>query len=185
MKYIFLLSVIYFSVGGLFAQDWINKIEQPVELGQVNWLRDYDTAIELSAEKDLPIFIFFQEVPGCHTCSTFGNQVMSHPLIVEAIETHFIPLVIYNNKGGDDADILKKYKEPSWNNPVVRIVDDNGKDIVKRHSGAYDPLDVVSTIQDALLASNQIAPTYLNLLQQELSNDTKEAVLSMIKTKKK
>ena len=179
MKYIFLLSIIYFSVGGLFAQDWINKIEQPVELGQVNWLRDYDTAIELSAEKDLPIFIFFQEVPGCHTCSTFGNQVMSHPLIVEAIETHFIPLVIYNNKGGNDADILKKYKEPSWNNPVVRIVDDNGKDIVKRHSGAYDPLDVVSTIQDALLASNQIAPTYLNLLQQELSNDTKEAVLSM------
>jgi len=81
MKYIFLLSIIYFSVGGLFAQDWINKIEQPVELGQVNWLRDYDTAIELSAEKDLPIFIFFQEVPGC-MMQIFSKNIRNHHGII-------------------------------------------------------------------------------------------------------
>jgi len=161
------------------AQEWTLKIEQPTELGQVHWLRDYDSALRQSAEKGLPVFMFFQEVPGCHTCTKFGNQVMSHPLIVEAIETHFVPLVIYNNKGGDDAKVLKKYNEPSWNNPVVRIINSKGKDIVKRHSGAYNPVEVVSTIQNALLASNQITPTYLQLLQEELSDNTEEAVLSM------
>ena len=162
-----------------YAQDWTQKIDQPIELGQVHWLRDYDQALAQSAVKDLPVFMFFQEVPGCHTCSTFGNEVMSHPLIVEAIEAHFVPLVIYNNKGGSDGEILKKYKEPTWNNPVVRIVNSKGKDIVKRHSGAYEPSAVVNTIQNALLASNQIAPHYLNLLHQELSDHTEEAVLSM------
>jgi len=175
------ISIIVFCLSSMvmMAQDWTKRINQPIELGQVHWLRDYDDALKQAAEKDLPVFIFFQEVPGCHTCSTFGNQVMSHPLIVEAIETHFVPLVIYNNKGGADAEVLKKYKEPTWNNPVVRILNAKGKDIVKRHSGAYDPAQVVITIQNALLASNQVTPNYLDLLQTELSDSTEEAILSM------
>lgn len=179
MKNIIAIITICMITVDTYAQEWLQKIDQPVELGQVHWLRDYDEALTRSEEKNLPVFMFFQEVPGCHTCSTFGNEVMSHPLIVEAIETHFIPLVVYNNKGGSDARVLKKYNEPTWNNPVVRIVNSNGTDIVKRHSGAYEPSAVVITIQNALLASNQIAPKYLNLLQQELSDYTEEAVLSM------
>ena len=108
MKNILSILVICLSSISMFAQDWIQKIDQPIELGQVHWLRDYDAALKQSAEKDLPVFMFFQEVPGCHTCSTFGNRVMSHPLIVEAIETYFVPLVIFNNKGGADAKSLKK-----------------------------------------------------------------------------
>ena len=176
-----ILSIVFLSLitNVTIGQSWMQKINQPVELGQVHWLRDYDEALAQSVTNDLPVFMFFQEVPGCHTCSTFGNDIMSHPLIIEAIETHFIPLVIYNNKGGADAKILKKYKEPSWNNPVIRIVNSEGRDIVKRHSGSYKPSAIVSTIQNALLASNQITPNYINLLQQELSDNKEEAVLSM------
>lgn len=123
--------------------------------------------------------MFFQEVPGCGTCSTFGHQVMSHPLIVEAIESHFVPLIIYNNKHVTDATVLKKYKEPSWSNPVIRVVDDMGIDIIPRHAGAYDPAQVVTTIQNALLADHQMIPNYLTLLSSELDNHTAEAVLSM------
>lgn len=179
MNKILILIIFCLSSVIIEAQDWIQQIDQPIELGQVHWLRDYDEAITQSSSKDLPVLIFFQEVPGCHTCSTFGKEVMSHPLIVEAIETYFVPLVIYNNKGGTDGKVLKKYNELSWNNPVIRVVNNNGKDIVKRHAGAYDSSTVINTILDALLASNQIAPKYLNLLQQELSGLTEEAVLSM------
>ncbi len=38
--------------------------DQPVELGDVNWLRDLDSAVSSSKEKDKPIAILFQEVPG-------------------------------------------------------------------------------------------------------------------------
>lgn len=154
----------------------------PVELGKVNWNRNYENALDLSKEKGLPVFILFQEVPGCATCSTYGNEVLSHPFIVEAIESHFIPLVIYNNKGGDDAKVLKHYREPSWNNPVVRIVDENGENITPRLSGNYSKSGVVELIINGMVKSNQLPPEYLNLFNEELlyqKSDNKELTLSM------
>ena len=47
--------------------------------------------------------------------------------MVEAIEDAFVPVVVFNNKGGKDAQLLKRFNEPSWNNPVVRFLDGSGK----------------------------------------------------------
>jgi hypothetical protein len=38
--------------------------QNPVELGNVSWHRDYKTAQDLAARTDRDIFLFFQEVPG-------------------------------------------------------------------------------------------------------------------------
>jgi len=38
--------------------------DQPVELGDVQWLRDLDTAVSNSSKTNKPIAILFQEVPG-------------------------------------------------------------------------------------------------------------------------
>lgn len=38
--------------------------KNPVEVGSVNWLRDYPTAIANAKKTDKPIFALFQEVPG-------------------------------------------------------------------------------------------------------------------------
>ncbi len=38
--------------------------DQPIELGDVRWLRDLDTAVANSKEQSKPIAILFQEVPG-------------------------------------------------------------------------------------------------------------------------
>lgn len=141
----------------------------PVELGKVKWLRSYDEAISKSKKECKPVLVLFQEVPGCGTCQKYGNEVLSHPLIVEAIETHFIPLAIYNNKTGADAEVLKKYNEPSWNNPVVRIVDDKGVDVVARVSGNYTSFGLVSAMTNALVKSQGKAPEYLQLLADELT----------------
>ena len=40
------------------------SVDQPVELGDVHWLRDLDTAVSDSKKEDKPIAILFQEVPG-------------------------------------------------------------------------------------------------------------------------
>jgi len=154
----------------------------PEELGKVNWLRDYEQALTKSAEEDKPVFILFQEVPGCSTCKNYGNNVLSHPFIVEAIEDEFIPLVIYNNKGGADGKVLKKYNEPTWNNPVVRVVDSKGENIVQRLNANYSQQGVTATIINALLKSNKIVPDYLHLFAEELdtkSGQLKESYVSM------
>ena len=156
--------------------------QQPVELGKVAWLRDYDVALTKSDAQDKPVFIQFQEVPGCSTCTTYGKRVLSNPLIVETIEHYFIPLAIHNNKGGRDKEILKKYNEPTWNNPVARIVDKKGKNITKRLSGNFSELAVVNLLMEGMIESAIPIPGYLELLQEELSAEsrgTQETVFSM------
>lgn len=148
-----------------------SKVEktQPEELGKVNWQRDFDSSFAEAKQSGKPIFILFQEVPGCSTCRNYGNNVLSHPLIVEAIETLFVPVVVYNNKGGKDAEMLKYFGEPSWNNPVVRIVNDSKKDILPRLNGNYSAAGLVNYMLRGLDLYNQVAPNYLEILEDELS----------------
>eukprot|EP00466_Bigelowiella_natans_P008672 jgi/Bigna1/65128/fgenesh1_kg.98_\ len=54
--------------------------------------------------------------------------------------------------GGADRRILNKYGEPTWNNPVVRFVDSNGKDIIPRKGGVYGANGISQRMKDALQA---------------------------------
>ena len=174
----FLISSFLFSTFSLL----LAATDPPVELGKVDWHRDFDKGIALSKKAQKPIFLLFQEVPGCSTCQNYGKNVLSHPLIVDAIENLFVPVAVFNNKGGEDAKILKLYGEPSWNNPVVRIVDENQKDIVKRVGGNYSQLGIVQAMVHALQAKNIAIPAYLDLLEKELlakHTDLETANLSM------
>lgn len=140
---------------------------QEKELGKVRWLRDFEVAKSHAAKSDRPIFILFQEVPGCHTCTGYGEQVLSHPLLVDAIENLFVPLAVYNNKGGKDAEMLDLFQEPSWNNPVVRIVDKNEKALTNRLAGDYTVEGLTNTLVAALKKAGKPIPTYLQLLADE------------------
>lgn len=142
---------------------------QTQELGKVSWLRNYDKAIAKAEKKNKPILLLFQEVPGCATCRNYGDNVLSHPLIVDAIENEFVPLAIYNNVGGHDKKVLEKYGEPTWNNPVVRMIDQSGRNIMERMSGNYTAAGLVSQMCLALKASGRGVPIYLDILKQELS----------------
>lgn len=143
-----------------------------MELGDVAWERDFDKGIAQSKAEDKPVFLLFQEVPGCATCRNYGANVLTHPQIVEAIETLFVPVAIFNNKRGKDAEVLKMYNEPSWNNPVVRIVDADKKNIVNRVSGNYSALGIVHAMVFALQKEEKEIPTYLQLLKQSLEAET-------------
>jgi len=141
---------------------------QPEELGDVHWLRSMAEAQKLSAKEQKPILILFQEIPGCSTCRAYGNDVLRLPMIVETIETEFIPLAIYNNKGGDDAAVLRKYGEPAWNNPVVRIVDASGDDVVPRLGSDYTAEGLAARMRQALITTTGQAPGYVRLMTEEL-----------------
>ena len=143
--------------------------DQPVELGRVHWLRSMQDAQAKSKSECKPILILFQEVPGCQTCRTYGTGVLSHPLIMEAIETYFIPLAIYNNKSGHDGEVLKRYNEPAWNNPVVRIVDEKGNDVAGRLNGNYSAHGLAEIMTNTLIKLNGKSPVFLQLLTDELA----------------
>lgn len=139
------------------------------ELGTVTWHRDFDVALRLARAQDKAVLILFQEVPGCATCRNYGHNVLSHPLMVEAIENEFIPLAIFNNKGGADGKVPQRYNEPTWNNPVVRIVDASGADLVERVASDYSALGLYMAMVNALKQQGRSVPGYVELLGKELT----------------
>ncbi len=59
--------------------------------------------------------------------------MLANPLLAEAAETLFVPVAIKNNTEGDaDAAVRERFEEPSWNYPVVRVMDADGKDLTRR-----------------------------------------------------
>ena len=176
-------SILLFALCfGLYLIGRSKGPDNPEELGQVQWLRDMKSAKEAALASEKPIFILFQEVPGCMTCKNYGNLVLSHPLIVETIESYFVPLAIFNNRRGHDAEVLHYYNEPTWNNPVVRIVQADQEDILPRLSGTYTPSGLVHYMISALTMEGHPIPQYLKLLHQELTaneGNTEQTTLSM------
>jgi hypothetical protein len=75
---------------------------------------------------------------------------LSHPLITEAIDSLFVPVAVFNNCEGADRKALQRFKESAWNNPVVRIVDNQGKDIAKRLAGNYTEAGLIGSMREAL-----------------------------------
>jgi len=143
--------------------------DAPIELGQVDWIRNFDEATLKAKEQNKPLLVLFQEVPGCNTSSGYGKNVLSHPLIVEAIESLFVPVAVYNNHKGEDEKVLNSFGEPSWNNPVVRIITPERKELVSRLNGDYTKAGLVRAMITALENNNKAVPPYLSLLAQELN----------------
>ena len=104
---------------------------------------------------------------------------MSHPLIVEAAESLFVPVIVHNNKQGIDATILKKFREPSWNNPVVRFIDKDGRDIIKRKAGIYSASGLASRMIASLKAANRDIPAFLKTVSRSWASNLHHAIFAM------
>jgi hypothetical protein len=137
------------------------------ELGLVHWGRDYPRALDASRSSGRPVLVLFDEVPGCATCRGFGQEVLSHPLLAEAIETEFVPLFVANCRPGRDAELLARFGEPAWNNPVLRFLDANGHDVLPRVDELYSAHEIAERLTEALRAAGRPVPTYLALTVEE------------------
>ncbi len=165
-----LLSIIFITA--VTSTCGFEPKSNPVEVGSVHWGRNIDTALTESAETGKPIFLFFQEVPGCAGCQRFGRTVMTNPLLIEAIEDEFLPVLVYNNRSqGMDKEILDRYKEPAWNFQVVRFVNSKGHDIIPRKDQVWTLGGIASRMTEALKAANRPIPKYLEAVA--LENDQK------------
>lgn len=150
---------------------------QPIETGKVEWMRELNDALAASSGTGRPVFALFQEVPGCHGCKQFGKDVLSDPFVVEAIESEFIPLLIHNNSGGRDAEVLRAYGEPAWNYQVVRFLDQSGADVIPRRDKVWETGPLLARMVASLEAAGRDVPEYLRLLEQQHSGHLEEAFL--------
>ncbi|SBV32341.1 conserved protein of unknown function [uncultured Sphingopyxis sp.] len=144
------------------------SVREHAELGDVAWLRDHDRGLALAAELGKPVLLLFQEVPGCSSCVRFGQDVLAHPLMVELIADRFVPVAIFNNHPGADAELLRRYGEPSWNNPVVRFLGPDGAELLPRLADRHDAPGVHERITAILELLGEDVPGYARLLGRDL-----------------
>ncbi|MEM7699423.1 MAG: VPGUxxT family thioredoxin-like (seleno)protein, type 2 [Verrucomicrobiota bacterium] len=128
---------------------------QPIEIGTVAWGRDLDAALTSSAESGKPVFLLFQEVPGCAGCQQFGREVLSDPETVNLIETHFEPIMVPNNQPGEAAAILRQFNEPAWNYQVVRFLNSEGVDLIPRKDRVWTKPHLTARMNEALEAAGR------------------------------
>jgi len=138
--------------------------EAAPELGDVAWTRGLDAAKARSRTSGKPVLVLFDEVPGCATVNAFAAGPLSHPLLVEAAETLFEPVLVYNNRSEDDA-ICEAWGEPRWNNPVLRSIDADGHERAHRFAGPYTEAATARFLTSAL---GDAAPPWLSDLADEL-----------------
>lgn len=124
--------------------------QNPVAVGKVAWGRDYESALASSKKSGKPLFLLFEEVPGCAGCQQFGRDVLSDPKVVKAIQENFTPLLIHNNNAGKDAEVLKKFGELAWNYQVVRFLDADGMDLIPRKDRVWEAPTLMQRIKQAL-----------------------------------
>jgi hypothetical protein len=151
-----------------FAAGVAHAEPTPVELGRVGWGRDVDAGIDTGRRTGKPVLLLFQEIPGCATCKNFGRGPLSHPLLVDAIETEFVAVAVYNNRPGADAAALQRFGEPAWNNPVLRFFAGDRKEILPRRDGIWDAPAVAARLVEALAAAGRQVPPYLALAADEV-----------------
>jgi hypothetical protein len=135
---------------GCQAERQASTTANAVEVGTVRWGRDLDTALATSKSTGKPVFLLFQEVPGCKGCKDFGRQVLSDPEVVRTIEENFIPLLIPNNQPGKDEEVLKRFDEPAWNFQVIRFLNAGGKDLIPRKDLVWKKPELMQRMRDAL-----------------------------------
>jgi hypothetical protein len=132
--------------------------QNPEEVGKVIWGRDYDAALTAAKTTGKPIFLLFQEVPGCAGCKQFGREVLGDDKVVKTIQDNFIPLLIHNNNPGRDAEVLEKFGEPAWNYQVVRFLDGEGRDLIPRKDRVWESPALMQRMQQALEKAGRPKP---------------------------
>lgn len=96
-----------------------------------------------------------------------------------------MPVLVYNDRGGRDAELLERYEEPSWNNPVVRFFaagEDGapGRELLPRRDAVWDGQAVAERVIAALRAAERPVPRWLDLAVEELApGPFARAVLAM------
>ena len=89
-------------------------------------------------------------------------------------------MAIRNNVGGYEKEILDRFGEPTWNNPVIRFVGADGKDVIPRKDGIYSTGALLGRMAAALRGSESPVPRWLDTVAEETrTGDVETAVFAM------
>src|SRR4051812_32076790 len=101
-------------------------------------------------------------------------------MIVAAASAEFVPVAVYNNVKGKDSEVLKQFGEPALNNPVVRFLGSDEKDLIPRKDEVFHGGGLLAHMAESLEKAKRPVPAYLKLAVAEFAPKKAEtAVFAM------
>jgi hypothetical protein len=160
-------AVCSFLFAGLAGANEVPSQALPAELGAISWQRDLEGSLAAAAAGDGIVLVFFVRIGDARKQIEFGEAVLSNPLLVEAIETEFLPVAIYETGPGEHERVRHRYSEAAADGPVLRFLDPQGSDILPRGEAVWTVHDVAQRLVSALTARGRGVPGYLRILAEE------------------
>ncbi len=144
------------------------ELKHPVEIRDVQWGDDLSTALARSKASGKPVLVLLQEAPSCVGCQTFDHEVFRHPLLVEAIEDEFVPVVI-NHQRQPEQSLARRVRHPESvpNGLVLRFLDATRQDLIPSMARVWTTHGIASRMIEALLTAKRRVPTYLRVVAME------------------
>ena len=72
-----------------------------------------------------------------------------------------MPVAVFNNQPGKDAETLRRFKEPAWNYQVVRYLNGEGRDLIPRRDKIWDIKGTAARMAEALKSAGREVPKSL------------------------
>lgn len=131
--------------------------------------KSFPHALEESRYTDKPVLLLFQATQGAPDAVAMGESVLSHPLLIEAIESLFIPVFVdVAGVSPDDVQLLARYHENCHRGTVIRIVNSKGHDLAVKLEGSRCSVgNIAKAMREALDRKTLQVPKYLKLLEEE------------------
>ncbi len=135
-------------------------------LGRVRWIEDYDRALVTAKDHALPLFVFVQGKSFPEQIGKGGDTVLRHPLIVETVETLFVPFAVRADSS-ERRSVLERLGEVPVDETVIMIRDSRGEDLVPSLSWDGTARSLVETVISAYERTDRQVPRYVEILHEE------------------
>jgi len=175
----FMIVPMFFSLKAISAEDTdaragnrsthSQEYEEQV-LGRVRWMTSLEEAQVLADAEDMPILILHQNVSDNGRSLEYGTTVLDHPLVVEAIESLFIPVAFFQGGSGMDetyADLLGDLAPSALE---VWITDSDFNDVAPRLGESHTIHELLGAMIEAYGWRGKDVPEYVKILHTETVN---------------
>lgn len=109
---------------------------------EVKWIRDYETALNLSSETGRNVLVILTAPDWCYWCIVLETETLSDQKVKRFINTNFVPLLILETVNGRANSQLDHFNIQGY--PTILVINENGS-ILAELGGYVDAKNLIES----------------------------------------
>ncbi|RUM45009.1 MAG: hypothetical protein DSY46_04010 [Hydrogenimonas sp.] len=118
-------------------------------MAEVNWQPDYRSAKAEAQKTGKPMLVLLVSHT-CRWCRKLENRTLQNPRVVDYINQHFVPVIVYREDRGDDENPAYPDFIESSMVPATFFLTPDEETIIQPSIGYWEPVDYMSDLTMAI-----------------------------------